>query len=203
MIALAESTTSSVPSPPGNTREIIGCLQRTVSPSRLSLFLQCRLKFFFRHVAKIQKQKTLALHLGGCVHSVLKAWNKARWRQQPLTLKQLHEEYATAWSENEPSLGDGSDLEERQIGWRLVETYFRQCGIQESEKPDAVEVPVEADLGGHGLPILIGILDLVQRRTIIDFKTSSSTPNPERVAHTHEIQTSCYAVLYREATGQQ
>ena len=31
--------------------EIIATLQQTVSPSRLTLFLQCRLKFWFRYVA--------------------------------------------------------------------------------------------------------------------------------------------------------
>jgi len=35
----------------------------------------------------------------------------------------------------------------------------------------------------------------------VDFKTTAQTPNPDRVAHQTEIQLSCYAVLYREATG--
>lgn len=66
-----------------------------------------------------------------------------------------------------------------------------------------MEVPVEADLSQHGLPKLVGVLDLVQRGKIIDFKTASTTPNPEKIAHTSEIQTSSYAVLYRESTGLQ
>ena len=68
-------------------------------------------------------------------------------------------------------------------------------------KPDAVEVSIEADLKQHGLPRLIGILDLVQEGSIIDFKTSSSTPNSSSVEHLHETQTSSYAVLYRHNTG--
>jgi hypothetical protein len=52
-----------------------------------------------------------------------------------------------------------------------------------------------------GLPRLIGILDLVQQRQIIDYKTASSTPNAEKVATLHEIQTSSYAILYRHNTG--
>ena len=36
---------------------------------------------------------------------------------------------------------------------------------------------------------------------IVDYKTSGQTPNPERSVHTHEVQTSSYAVLYRESTG--
>ena len=58
-------------------KDIISGLQDTVSASRLSLFLQCRLKFYFRYVLKVQKPKTPALHLGNAVHAVLKAWNKA------------------------------------------------------------------------------------------------------------------------------
>ena len=74
-------------------------MKQTVSPSRLSLYLQCRLKFFFRYVVQITKAKTPALHVGTSVHAVLKAWNKARWKQSPLTLKQLHDEFTKAWSD--------------------------------------------------------------------------------------------------------
>lgn len=68
-------------------------------------------------------------------------------------------------------------------------------------QPDAVEVPVEADLKSHGLPKLIGVLDLVQAKQIIDYKTSATTPNPEKTPHTHETQTTSYAILYRHNTG--
>lgn len=177
-------------------------LQKTVSPSRLSLFLQCRLKFFFRYVAQIQKPKTAALHVGSSVHAVLKAWNKARWHQTPLTLKQLHDEFTQAWSEEDVQWEPGEEEEEMKTGWRLVETYMRESKIPPTLKPDAVEVPVEADLREHGLPTLIGVLDLVQADRIIDFKTSSQTPNAERVAHTNEVQISSYAVLYRHNKGE-
>ena len=178
-------------------------LQKMVSPSRLSLFLQCRLKFFFRYVAQIEKSKTAALHVGSSVHAVLKAWNRARWYEKPLTLKQLHDEFSKAWSQAEEPVQwePGEEDDEKKTGWRLVETYMRESKIPPTMKPDAVEVPVEADLSEHGLPKLIGILDLVQNRTVIDFKTSSTTPNAERVAHTNEVQISSYAVLYRHNTG--
>jgi hypothetical protein len=66
-------------------------------------------------------------------------------------------------------------------------------------KPDAVEVPVEAEM--DGLPKAVGILDLVQAGVIIDYRTASQTPNPERSAHVNEVQTSLYAVLYRKPQG--
>ncbi len=191
--------------PGASEADTIHALQKTVSASRLSLFLQCRLKFWFRHVHKIQKPKTAALHLGNSVHAVLRIWNKARWRNQPLTLKQLHDEFAKAWEdESEAPVqwdDDQSRQQQQQLGWKLVETYVRETSLQNMPCPEAVEVPVEADLENHGLPKLIGILDLVQRGVIVDYKTSAQTPAPEMVVHLHEVQMCGYALLYRASTG--
>ena len=185
-------------------QELITGLQETVSASRLSLFLQCRLKFWFRYVLRLQKPKTPSLHVGNTVHAVLKAWNKARWLQTPLTLKEVHETYLAAWADNTEGpvkWEDGEEEDEKTTGWRLCDTYLREHHVPADIKPDAVEVSVEADLRQHGLPRLIGILDLVQQKQIIDYKTSSTTPNPEKVGHSNEIQTSSYAILYRHNTG--
>ncbi len=66
-----------------------------------------------------------------------------------------------------------------------------------------MEVAVEADLAKHGLPRLIGIIDLVRAGgRIVDFKLVGKTPDPEMVVHTNELQLSCYSVLFRDATGQ-
>jgi putative RecB family exonuclease len=201
MIATIEPVESAAsgPTPDERVRE----LQRTVSASRLSLYLSCRLKFFFRYVARLKKPKPAALHVGGAVHASLKSWNKARWRGEVLTLKQLHEEFVKAWAEteDEPVEWDGNELIEQATGWRLLDTYIRSQPFP--PKPEAVEVPVEADLKQHGLPRLIGILDLVQQGKIVDYKTSGQTPNPDRVAHTAEVQTSIYSLLYRENTGRE
>src|SRR6187431_2919345 len=174
-------------------KETLSGLQNTVSASRLSLFLQCRLKFYYRYVLKLKKPKTASLHVGNSVHAVLKAWNKARWVQKPLTLKQAHDAYLAAWAditEGSVEWEPGEEDDEKTTGWRLVDTYLRESHVPAEVKPDAVEVSVEADLREHGLPKLIGVLDLVQQRQVIDYKTSASTPNAEKVAHTHEIQTS-------------
>ena len=185
-------------------KEVLTGLQNTVSASRLSVFLQCRLKFFFRYVLKIQKPKTPALHLGNSVHAVLKEWNKARWLETPLTLKAVHESYEKAWADDTEGTvkwDPGEEDEDKTTGWRLLDTYLRESHVPADIKPDAVEVPVEADLVNHGLPKLIGILDLVQRHIIIDYKTSGTTPNADKVAHTTELQTTSYAILYRHNTG--
>ena len=184
MIATSIDPTESAPTAEQSAGERVAQLQKTISPSRLSLFLQCRLKFFFRYVAKIEKPKTAALrHVGSAVHAALKAWNA--WLagiKQPLSLKQLHDEYSKAWSEaDEPVQWEpGEEDDEKKTGWRLVETYMRESKIPPTLKPDAVEVPVEADLHQHGLPILIGVLDLVQEgvdHRLQDHRARHRTPN--------------------------
>lgn len=196
------------PPPPKvrSEKEIISGLQSTVSASRLSLFLSCRLKFFFRYVLELNKAKTPALHVGSSVHSVLKQWSKSRWLGKPLTLKEVHDVFSTSWtddSEGKTSWESKDEEEEEKItAWRLIDLYLRETPIPQNQKPEGVEVSCEVDLNQHGLPKLVGILDLIQNRRIIDFKTASSTPNADKVGHLHEVQTTTYALLYRDATGQ-
>ena len=198
------NTLAEAPPKEPSEKDILTGLQEQVSASRLSLFLQCRLKFFFRYVLRLKKPKTPALHLGNSVHAVLKEWNKARWLLKPLTLKEAYESYQKAWTdetEGKVVWEPGEENDDKTTGWRLVDTYLRESHVPASVKPEAVEVPVEVDLVNHGLPRLIGVLDLVQQRQVIDYKTSATTPNPEKVAHSHEIQTTSYAILYRHNTG--
>jgi CRISPR/Cas system-associated exonuclease Cas4 (RecB family) len=180
-------------------------LQRTVSASRLGLWQQCRLKFYFKYVLQVQKPPTGARHIGRVVHSVLQAWNKARWRKEALVEARFRGVFDQQWAEEQkevPIKWAGEEEKERSGAWALLSMYFAQTPIPAAEKPEAVEVPAEADLGSHGLPRLIGILDLVRSGgRIVDFKTAAKTPADETAIHVHETQTSCYSVLYRESTG--
>ena len=192
--------------PPPTEVDIIERLQIKVSPSKLSLFQSCRLKFFFRYVLGLKKPKTAALHVGVAVHAVLSGWNKARWRQQHPALADLYAHYEVVWQGeqiNEAVAWDtpAVEAEQQQVGWRLLETFFRESSIRDAGKPDAVEANVEADLSKHGLPTLVGVLDLVQDQRIIDFKTSGTTPNPERAALVNATQATAYSLLYRENTS--
>lgn len=181
-------------------------LTASVSASRLTTFHQCRLKFYFRYVLGLARPKSAALHLGSAVHAVLKHWNLARWRGQQLVLRDLHGIFIGTWQheqeENPVKWEDGAEEEQKTTGFRLIETYIREGPIAPEEKPEAVEVSVEADLGHHGLPHLVGIIDLVRAGgVIVDFKTSGKTPDRVQVAHLNDIQLSAYGVLYREVTG--
>jgi putative RecB family exonuclease len=209
MIAPAEPTTAPpAPAPPQETEsDRIRELQATVSASRLNSWQQCRLKFYFHYVRRIPKGPTAALHVGSVVHAVLQAWNMARWRKAVFQLALFKNIFETKWVQEQAEKKinwEDEEPKQQNQAWALLETYFLQTPIKANEMPEAVEVPVETDLKKHGLPILVGIMDLVRSGgRIVDFKTSGQTPNPEKVIHQHETQTSCYAVLYREAAGKQ
>lgn len=194
----------SVASAQSPARSIESLLQ-SVSASRLTTWMQCRLKFWFRYLSGIKRPKSVALHVGSVVHSTLKHWNMQRWRQEKSSLKQLYDFFIDSWGEElkkEPvDWRDADPSDQIAVGWRLLETYFRESPIGFDEKPEAVEVSVEAELK-HELPKLVGIIDLVRKgRRIVDFKSSSTTPHPSQVAHQTEIQTTIYSLIYREATG--
>jgi hypothetical protein len=199
MIALAQPPPTIVPPQINRIEE----LQKTVSASRLNCWLQCRLKFYFRYVLKLTKPKTAALHFGSVVHLVLQAWNMARWRKQPFEIAKLKQVFEAGWLDQGSVIDwDGEEPEQKNTAWLVLEKYFTDTPIKANEMPEAVEVPVEADLSKHGLPTLLGVLDLVRAGArIVDFKSTGKTPDNEMALHQNGVQLDCYSVLYREGTG--
>jgi CRISPR/Cas system-associated exonuclease Cas4 (RecB family) len=189
-----------------DTKSRLEVFTEEVSASRLALWSSCRLKFYFKYVMQLEKPATPALHVGKTVHSILQAWNMARWKGIVMDHAGIGEKFIQCW--NEEQLGqdidfNGEEQKEKDTALALIDLYLKQTPIPEDEKPQAVEIWLEADLAKHGLPRLIGIIDLVRAGgKIVDFKTSGQTPNPERVAHQTEIQLTSYGLLYRDATGQ-
>jgi len=188
---------------PGRTIEE---LTTTVSASRLGTWLQCRLKFHMRYVAGVAKPPTVALHFGKTVHAVLQQWSLARWRNAPLDDDAITTVFEQAWGTPEGAVPIAWEEEEEAASkanaLAVIQTYLRETPIPLDEKPEGVEVSVEIDLASHGLPILVGVLDLVRAGgRIVDYKTTGRTPDPKMVRHTTEVQTTGYALLYREATG--
>jgi len=188
---------------PGRTIEE---LTATVSASRLSTWLQCRLKFHLRYVAGVVKPPSAALHVGKTVHAVLQQWSLARWRGAPLDDDAIGAVFEAAWTQPEGAAMVWNGEEEASAKGNtlaVIQTYLRETPVPVDEKPEGVEVSVEIDLASHGLPVLVGVLDLVRAGgRIVDFKTTGRTPDPKMVLHTTEVQTTGYALLYREATGQ-
>jgi len=186
-------------------KSVAELLVEEISASRLKRWSTCRLQFYFHYVAQIKKPVTPALHVGKTVHAVLQNWNLARWRGQHRTIDDLSDLFTQTWDEDQLDQDinwNGEEVDQKEGAWKLLETYFQQNPIPPDEKPQGVEVRLEADLEKHGLPRIIGVIDLVRAGgKIVDFKTTKQTPDPERVAHQTEIQLTCYGILYREAAG--
>jgi putative RecB family exonuclease len=182
-------------------------LLQTISASRLGTWLSCRLKFYFRYLAGIQQPPSAAMRVGTIVHAVLQQWNLARWRKAPLMGDMVRTVFDQAWGDAEqeqPLDWEGEEENTKAGAFALLETYLRDTPIPLDERPEGVEVSAELDLARHGLPKLVGILDLVRKGgCIVDYKTTSRTPDGERVLHFTEVQTTSYAMLYREATDRQ
>jgi len=190
--------------PEPSTDELVS----VVSASRLNCFHSCRLKFFFRYVMELTKPASAALFVGKAVHAALQKWSVARWKGVAHDVESLKpvflEEWANAQIEEPVEWEDANEDEQQAKAWGLVEMYLAESPIPAEEKPEAVEVRVEADFGYRGLPTLVGIIDLVRPGgVIVDFKTSATTPMLNQVLHRNEIQLTAYGLLYREATGQQ
>ena len=180
-------------------------LASEVSATRLNTWTTCRLKFFFRYIERIESKPSPALHLGKTVHAVLQDWNLARWKGQTLSEELIKQVYDKNWLElqlGQEIKWDEKEQDSQNMGWKLLQTYFQQTSIPIAEKPEGVEVLLEADLSHLGLPRVKGVLDLVRSNgVVVDFKTTGQTPDPIKVEHQTEIQVTCYGLLYREATG--
>jgi len=203
MIAIADAPATQLQTP--DIKHRLEELQQTVSASRLGLWHACRLKFYLRYVLQVKKPPTPSMHAGSTVHTALQAWNLSRWRREPFVTERFKGVFDEQWCLLQASVRinwDGDEDVERSSSWRALEHYFTETPIRSDEKPEAVEVSVSADLSQHGLPTLIGIIDLVRAGgRIVDFKLVGKTPDPETVAHLHGTQLTAYSVLYRDATG--
>jgi hypothetical protein len=146
------------------------------------------------------------MHVGSVVHAVLQEWSLARWRRTPLLGDCLGAVFEEAWIETDKGERIEWDDDEPEAAAKagalaLLEMYVHETPIPPDERPEAVEVMVEKDLREHGLPKLLGVLDLVRAGgRIVDFKTTAKSPNPELARHTHDVQLTSYSLLYREAT---
>ena len=184
-----------------------------ISPSRLSCWLSCPLKFKIRYIDRIRTPTSPALFLGKQVHSGLEAFY--RHRQLGITLEpsDVTARMVAGWGEavgEENMKFDSTDdeLALKKQAVDLVAAYLAKIPTDEPP-PLAVEVTMEAPLAdpvtGEDLGIpLLGITDLVTNDSgpvIVDFKTASKSSRPSEISH--EIQLTSYAYLFRRLTGEQ
>jgi putative RecB family exonuclease len=184
-----------------------------ISPSRLSCWLNCPLKWRLRYIDGIRTPTTPALFVGKTCHSSLEVYYRHRQLGVTLEIEDVTKRMRESWAQivdDEEMEFDSSDAEmamQQQVA-DLVRVYLEHA--PKTEKPLAVEVTAEVPLvdpaTGEDLGIpLLGVIDLVldgdDGALITDFKTAARSSEPMEI--THEIQLSSYAWLYRQISGQQ
>ena len=196
--------------PPSPEQRTPGDPLEYISASRLKCYQTCGLQYYFRYVEKLPSESSRALLVGSAVHGVLQAWNLARWRGEDASAEKMQLVFDDEWAqqcEEEEFIwkDDTQEGKEKAKAWNILDHYLAHSPIPLNERPEAVEVRVERDLAAYGLPPLLGFIDLVRKGgCIVDFKTSARSPGtPQSVLHQNEVQLGIYALLYREATGNQ
>jgi len=184
-------------------------LLRYLSASRLKCWQTCRRQFFFRYVERLTVPTAPALFIGRQIHEVLRQWNWAKWKDEPLSPEQLRAVLTESWER---------DAAKEFIPWKKRRRMKPSPGtkpgpcsrptspnrpVVPDERPEGVEVQVECSLG-VGTPAA-----LRHHRSGAGHPDGSSTtsrrpavPSEGMAEHQHSTQLSVYALLYRSATGE-
>lgn len=181
---------------PAEAGRAVDELLSTVSASRLSTWLQCRLKFWYRYVLAIPVPPSPAIHVGKVVHAVLQQWNLSRWRGLPFADEAAQAVFEEHWSRAASLEYQGKEEKLKRTSLALTLKYLHT--MPAATLPEAVECRLQAEL--PGMPTLVGVLDLVQSGRIVDYKTSASLPVRAQILQRHELQAAIYGVLYRANT---
>jgi len=190
-----------------------GGVWQYISPSRLNTWMACPLKFQLHYVEGIRTPTSPAMFVGKRGHRALEIYG--RHRMLGITLeagdvaRRMMDGWDAAVASDEMTFAIETDeMAMKKQSVDLVTAYLAHVPSDEP-KPQAVELTMEAPLvdpftgEDMGIPLL-GVIDLILPdeggQAIIDFKTSSRSAPPLEI--THEVQLSCYAYLFRQATGQ-
>ncbi len=195
-------------------RQRTGGVWEYISPSRLSCWLVCPLKFRCRYLDGIPSPTTPSLFTGKVVHASLERWYRHRQLDLAVTPDDIARRLVESWGQvlaeedmQFVSADQEQAIQKQAVG--LVTAYLAYVPADEP-RPLAVETAVEAPLvdpmTGEDLGIpLVGIMDLVlddpAGPVITDFKTSAKRTEPLEI--THEIQLTSYSYLFRHCAQRQ
>ena len=173
-----------------------------MSPSSISTFQQCPLKYKFSRLDKLPSESTEAQVLGSFVHEVLEELFKVdRFeRTETAARKFARDLWNAKWSEEFRTLKQKcAENEFRWKSWWCIENYF---GMEDPTAFDAsgIEAQMQGDI--DGVPIF-GIIDRWSvedgKIVISDYKTGKK-PRPQ-YAWEKKMQITIYSILLKEQTG--
>jgi putative RecB family exonuclease len=173
-----------------------------MSPSSISTFQQCPLKFKFSRLDKLPSESTEAQVLGSFVHEVLEELFKlSRVDRTEVSARRLARELWTSkWAEEFKDLGKSCDENEfRWKAWWCLENYF---AMEDPTLFDAAGIEAKMEGEINGVPLL-GIIDrwsIEDNKIVIsDYKTGKK-PRPQ-YEWEKKMQITIYSILLKEQTG--
>lgn len=177
-----------------------------LSASRLKSFLTCRLRFYCEKVLGLKAPASPALQVGKSVHAGLQHFNLARWRGGDASPAATLQAYDKAYGELEAAepvdYGDSPRQDSIDTGRRVLDAFLRSELARDPRRVLGVEAYLRQESGDLPLP-LVGVVDLVvEGNTPVDYKTVAATPNLDDEGWQHEIQMTIYALLVKDATGE-
>ena len=127
----------------------------------------------------------------------------ARWRKQPFEIEKLKQVFDKGWADQGQINWDGEELEQKTSAWAVLEKYFTDTPIKPNELPEAVEVPVEADLiktWSSCFDRRFGSCESWRKNCGLSNQLPR-LPDNDMALHQNGVQLDCYSILYREGTG--
>ena len=174
-------------------------LADVLSPSQVSLFLNCPAKWMFRYLLDVEDPGTAATALGKAFHETIA--NNFRQKQETacdLPLAECIEFFGNVLGrelEQAKLQKDEHPMELLELGTTMVTKYLGEAAplIQ----PAAVESRVAGVIGGVRVSGYVDLLDAEGR--LIDSK--SAVKPIKGIAHDHRLQLISYAMITPAATG--
>ncbi len=180
----------------------------SLSPSQITLYLTCSLKYRFQYIDRLPKLTQSAnLVFGGAMHAALEWLHKERKKGRQPPLDEILRVFEGDW--NAQILGgtvlfaDNGDSGEAMVrkGKELLSQFYHQfaCTVKEAEMH--FQLPLVNPATGEALEVPFrGVIDLVEDGDVLDeFKTSqkswSSSDLPDNV------QLTSYAYAFQMLFG--
>jgi len=174
-------------------------LAEVLSPSQISLFLNCPAKWMFRYLLDLKDPGTAATSLGKAFHeTIAHNFRQKRETTRDLPLAECVEFFGNVLGrelEEVKLQKDESPMELLELGTTMVAKYLGEAAplIQ----PAAVESRVAGIIGGVRVSGYVDLLDAEGR--LIDSK--SAIKPIKGIAHYHRLQLTSYAMITPAATG--
>ncbi len=165
------------------------------SPSKLKTFLECRRKFYYRYVAKIQEPKSEEINDGQLLHTLL--YRVIQAGKEYLDVKEL--EQAIAKELGKMEYADTILLYKKPLWQNILKGFIREQveHFRDGWRVEKCEFELKGEIGGLRFKGRIDRMDCKDdMRLVIDYKSGSiSSANSKNVEKLNDFQMSIYSRL--------